>query len=160
MTDKEFGGKCTAMREFQILPHKGVGPIKLGMTREEVHAIFGEPQFSHGLREQFLDGFMVDFSEENRVEFIELAKSQQFRAILEGKCLHEIPAHEVIRHVSKYGEYDRNDPELGYSYVFVDLQLSLWRGVIPTANQEPDDSVGRYFEAVGIAEDGYFQLAQ
>ena len=100
---------------------------------------------------------MVDFNGEGRVEFIELAKSQQFRAIFEGECLHEIPADEAVRHVSKYGQYDRNDPEPGYSYVFLDLQLSLWRGTMPTADQAPDDPDGRYFEAVGIAVGGYFQ---
>jgi len=147
------------MQEFQILPHKGVGPIKLGMTREEVHAIFGEPQFSHGGREMFMDGFMTDFNEQDRVEFIELAKSRQFRAVFKGECLHEIPADEAVRHVSKYGQYDQNQRDLGYSYLFPDLQLSLWRGTMPTTDQELDDLDGQYFEAVGIAESGYFQPA-
>lgn len=144
------------MQEFQILPHKGVGLIRLGMSRKEVHEIFREPQFSHNKREMFLDGFMVDFNQDEKVEFIELAKSQQFRAIFEGKCLHEIPADEAVAYVSRFGTYDQNDRELGYSYVFIDLQLSLWRGTVPEKDQPPDDPDGRFFEAVGIAEQGYF----
>ncbi len=145
------------MQEFQILPHKGVGPIRLGMSRREVHEVFGEPQFSHNNREGFLDGFMVDFTQDEKVEFIELAKSQQFRAIFEDKCLHEILADEAVAHVSRFGTYDQNHWELGYSYLFVDLQLSLWRGTMPEEDQSPDDPDGRFFEAVGIAEQGYFK---
>jgi len=144
------------MQEFQILPHEGIGPIKLGMSRKEVREIFGEPQFSQNNREGFLDGFMIDFNEAGKVEFIELARSQQFRAVFEGKCLHEIPADEAVAHVSGFAMYDQNDRELGYSYVFIDLQLSLWRGTMPDADQAPDDPDGRFFEAVGIAEQGYF----
>jgi hypothetical protein len=98
------------MQEFQILPHKGVGPIRFGMPKEEVHAMLGEPQFTHGRRERFLDGFIVNFNEKDKVELIELAKSQQFRTIFEGECLHEIPADKAVVHVSKYGQYDQNHP--------------------------------------------------
>ncbi len=145
------------MQEFEVVPHKGVGPIQFGMSREEVHLIFGKPQFAYDNREMFLDGFMVDFDAGGKVEFIELTKSSQFRAIFEGKCLHEIPAEEPVAYVSEFGVYDHSDHELGYSYTFLDLQLSLWRGTIADEDQAPDDPGGRFFEAVGAAEQGYFK---
>jgi hypothetical protein len=104
----------------------------------------------------FLDGFMVDFNKEDRVEFIELAKSEQFRGVFEGRCLHDLPADEAVAFVSQFGTYDPNNRELRYSYIFLDLQLSLWRGTIVEPGQPDDDPDGRYFEAVGIAVDGYF----
>jgi len=145
------------VQEFQIIPHKGVGPIEFWMSREEVQTIFGEPQFSHDNREMFLGGFIVHFNGYGKVEFIALGKSPQFRAIFEDKCLHEMLADEAVAYVSKFGEYDQNDHELGYSYIFLDLQLSLWRGVIPIEGQAPDDPDGRFFEAVGVAERGYYE---
>ncbi len=146
------------MRDFTIVPHHGVGPIRLGMTRSQVHEQFGKPEFvtRDGSREGFLGGFMVDFDQEDRVEFIELAKSENFRGVFEGKCLHELPADDAVAVVSRFGTYDETVRDLGYSYIFPDLQLSLWRGTIADPDQPDDDHQGRCFEAVGIAVDDYF----
>ena len=146
------------MIEYDVVPHKGVGPISLGMSRDEVHAEFGKPEFaSHDNREGFHKGFLVDYNAAGRVEFIELAKSQQFRALFNGVCLHELLADDAVAFVQRYGQYNENDPELGHSYCFLDLQLSLWRPTIPAAGQSLNDDDGRYFHAVGIAEAGYFK---
>jgi hypothetical protein len=145
-------------REFIILVHYGVGPIHLGMTRSEVHEHMGDPQFVRkgDGREMFLSGFMVDFDQDGRVKFIELAKSDRYRALFEGRCLHELPADDAVALVSKFAAYDENHRELGYSYIFPDLQLSLWRDHIPDPEQPLDEPDGRYFETVGIAAAGYF----
>ena len=145
------------MVEYEIVPHVGVGPIRLGMTRDEVHVELGPPEFtSRDNREEFLSGFMVDYNSDGLVEFIELAKSREFRALYQGKCLHDMLAADVVSLVRQHGRYDEEDPELGYSYCFHDLQLSLWRPTVPEPDQPEDDPDGRYFHAVGIAEDGYF----
>lgn len=133
------------MVTYDIEPHVGVGPIKLSMSHGEVRRLFGEPRAVIDGREFYFDGFFIDFDSAGQVEFIELAESRHFRALFRGACLHELPAEEAVQLVSRYGEYDRNDPEPGYSYIFVDLQLSLWRG-----------TTDRRFEAVGVAVDGYF----
>lgn len=148
------------MRRFQIQPGVGVGPVKLGMTRQEVHDAFGEPESSYDEREGFLGGFFVDFDRTGRVEFIELANSVQFEALFEGKCLHQIPANEAVRLVSRFDKHDETNREIGYSYIFLDLQLSLWRGTMPQQDQEDDDNDGRFFEAVGVAIPGYFEVGK
>ena len=145
------------MQTFDIKPHIGVGPIELLMSRADVRRHFGEPQWVMAEREAFLDGFFVDFDPAGRVEFIELGRSRRFCALFHGACLHEILAGEAVKQVSQFGEYDRNHPELGYSYIFPGLQMSLWRGTVPAADQRPETADGRYFEAIGIAVDGYFQ---
>jgi hypothetical protein len=147
------------MLELTVIPHHGVGPIRLGMTRSEVHEQLGEPEHvsRDRSREGFLSGFMVDFNLEDKAEFIELAKSNRFRALFEGKCLHELPADEAVAFVSRFGRYNEDGRTLGYQYIFLDLQLSLWRGTVADPEQPENDPDGRYFEAVGVAEDGYFQ---
>jgi hypothetical protein len=143
---------------FDIRPNEGVGPIALGMLRDEVHTALGSPEGPpRGGREGFLGGFFVDFDTNGRVEFIELARSSRFRAIFHGTCLHEVPADEAVRIVGEYDQCDITNPELGYSYIFLRLQLSLWRGTRPGPNQAANDSDGGYFEAVGVGADGYFQ---
>ena len=147
------------MREFVIEPHVGIGPIRLGMTRAEVHETLGKPEFTHAdrKREEYLGGFMADYNAQGKVESIEIAESERFRGVFEGECLHELPAEQAVAHLTQFDDYDPNDPELGYSYTFIGLQMALWRGIVPEPDQDPDDDTGRFFEAVSVAEEGYFE---
>ncbi|WP_164103817.1 outer membrane protein assembly factor BamE [Candidatus Laterigemmans baculatus] len=146
------------MQTFEIKPKVGVGPIRFGMTREEVRKQFGSPEEGDQDREWYLDDMAIDFDASGRVTFIELAESENFRAILDDKCLHELAAEDAVAHVQRIAEYDPNAPEVGYAYVFPALQLSLWRPVLPENDQDPDDPTGRHFEAVGVAADNYFPV--
>lgn len=139
---------------FEITPHVGVGPVKLGMPVHDVEAVMGKPEHVHANRHGYLSGFMVDFDDTGRVEFIELATSKLFQATFNGTNLHNVTADEAVEFVSQFDSYDRNDPEVGYSYIFKNLQLSLWRGTMPDEGADED---GKYFEAVGIATGGYFE---
>jgi hypothetical protein len=147
------------MLVFTMQPLVGVGPINFGMTRSEVRgtlANLGQPKAvlrSPNTDCFFQNAFQVSYDDDGRVEFIETAASSEFRVILHGHSLHEIPATDAIRLVSQFAECDRNDPEKGYSYIFPALQLSLWRPVLPS---DPDDSEGRHFLAVGLGKAGYF----
>jgi hypothetical protein len=148
------------MMEFTIDPLVGVGPIKFGQTRREVQAILaglGEPKAV--LRNPntdcfFHNAFQVSYDDENRVEFIQAADSDEFQFLFRDESLHEMPAEEAVRFLSQFAEYDRDDPEKGYSYIFPTLQLSLWRGVLPSSVL--NDRAGRHFEAVGAGRAGYF----
>ncbi|MGC4113854.1 MAG: hypothetical protein QM765_04205 [Myxococcales bacterium] len=128
------------------------------MTRAEVHQVLGKPQRSgREEREAFLGGFFVHYDSAGRVEFVELARSPDFRAQFHGVCLHEVLAEEAVELVEEYDEFDETQPEPGYMYIFLDLQLSLWRGTCPEPGQPESDPDGRYFEAVGVAATGYFK---
>jgi hypothetical protein len=102
----------------------------------------------------FLGGFIVDFRE-GLVEFIELAKSAQFSATFHGVSLHNLPANDAVRFVCHYAAFDPADPELGHSFVFPEIQLALWRPVVPAPDQPSDETS---FHAVSIGVDGYFDL--
>jgi hypothetical protein len=134
------------VKTFGISPLEGVGPVRFGMTRDEVHAALGTPETVDDGREWFLDGFAVDFDSSGKVELLEFAASEQFRVLFHDQCIHELAADDAVALVSQHAIYDANDPELGYTYMFPKLQLSLWR---PTT-EEP------HFHAVAIGRDGYF----
>ncbi len=141
------------MKNFDITPHEGVGPIKLGMRRREVVKRFGSPEFDGDYRVGYFGGFLIDFDDDDKVEFIELTNSDQFDATYKSKNLHLLKANEVVAFIEQEDSYDVNDPEIGYSYIFKMLQLCLWRGIV--ADNESDEK-GHHFETVGIATGSYF----
>lgn len=141
------------MKRFEIVPRVGVGPITIGMAKAEVHTIFGSPEFEWANRAGYLGGFFINFSDIGQVEFIELAKSDKFVATFLGQDLHRLEAQGAVDFVSAHAAYDEKDPELGYGYVFPELQMSLWRSAMPDDDSEID---GRYFDTVGIGCDGYY----
>jgi hypothetical protein len=156
-----LGGQGEAVVEhFEIVPGVGVGPVRFGMHPADVQRLLGAPQHvknddaSHE-RQSFLGGFMVDFRE-GRVEFIELAKSEQFRATFHGASLHDLPPEEAVSFVSQYAAYDDADPELGHSFVFLALQLALWRPYVPDPDEPDDDDYS--FHAVSVGVGGYFDF--
>ena len=145
------------MRAFEIEPLRGVGPIRFGMSRDQVHEQLGSPQRVNDDREWFLSGFAVDFDADGRVEFIEAARSANVRINFHGECLLDMSPDKAVEFVSKFAPYDPSDPELGCSYVFPALQVSLWRPTMPQSDQSADESEGSRFHAVGAATAGYFE---
>ncbi|WP_282110341.1 hypothetical protein [Shewanella algicola] len=140
--------------KFEIEPHIGVGPIKFGMNRQEVEACFGKPEFDSDDRVGFMSGFLVDFDSNGKVEFIELANSRKFDVIYRGVNLHSIKSDDVVTFLEKYDAYDKSDAEVGHSYIFKILQLSLWRRTVPADDNDAD---GQHFDSVGIACGNYFE---
>ncbi|EHH2535244.1 hypothetical protein P3576_22605 [Vibrio parahaemolyticus] len=141
------------MKIFEIQLGNSIGPVKLGMTETEVNNVIGTPDCIYGHRHHFLDGLMVDFDNEGRVEFIEAAGSELFSTTLLGFDVHRTLAANVLERIQLEGSYDHSDPELGYSYVFKELQLSFWRPTLP----DLEEGEGLYFQSVAIASEGYFE---
>ena len=144
------------MKHFEIKPGIGVGPINLGMDRRDVLSVMGQTEFSNDESDGFLSGFRVDYNANNKVEFIELAESNKYEALFNGKCLHYMPADDVVEYLSTLDSYNKEDPELGYTYTFRKLNMSIWRSTMPEPEQAEEDIDGRYFEAISIAVEGYF----
>ena len=147
---------------YEVMPHIGVGPVKLGMSREKVRGIMPSPcqaflkgQNAEHETDAFHDcGFQVCYGGESPVaEFIELSRESGFRVIYRGVDIFATPADQVLAHVSNDAPYDPADPELGYSYIFPDLDLSLWRPVVPAS---PEDQEGREFLTIGVGAVGYY----
>ena len=67
------------MEIFEIQLGNSIGLVKLGMTETEVSNVIGAPDCIYGHRHHFLDGLMVDFDNEGRVEFMKLLRLSCFQ---------------------------------------------------------------------------------
>ncbi|MGR5150108.1 hypothetical protein ACQKP8_26630 [Photobacterium alginatilyticum] len=142
------------MKVFEIICLRSIGPVQLEMTVGEVKEILGEPDFVNGKRQCFLTGIMVNFDNDGKVEFIEVAPSELYSIVFNGMDVHRTLASKVIEQVLSKDSYDHEDPEFGYGYVFKGLQLSFWRPVMP---EDANDSEGQYFESVAVGCENYFE---
>jgi hypothetical protein len=123
---------------FDLSPHVGAGEIRLGMSRSEVRRVFGEPVTSYPkvpgapLTDTYFGAdLQVAYDSSDRVEYIELNGPGAVDAVFRGRSLLTLPAVDVLEWMRRFAEFDANDPELGYSYIYPDLDLSLWRPVMP-----------------------------
>jgi hypothetical protein len=103
----------------------------------------------------FENAFQVSYDGDERVEFIECARSGLFKIMFDGQALQEITAEEAMDCLRRVAASDEKTSEPGYSYIFPAIDVSLWRGVLPQAG---DNISGRHFEAVGVGKKGYFNL--
>ena len=143
--------------KFEIKPHIGTNEISFGMTRNEVHMKLGKPGFSKGksvfefndvvIPEPAKDGYyenelQISYDENECVVFIEFS----------GKSSEHTNAN-----------YDEKDNETPYSCTFKNIDLGLWRSVIPEVDETlidvPESDDGKYFWTVGIGSIGYYQNA-
>jgi hypothetical protein len=140
---------------YGVEPRVGIGPVRLGMARDAVRAAMlavGQSHVAdtHAARDLFhRNSFQVFYDEDEIAEYIELSRSTDFLAIFQGERILELPTDDAVRFVAQFASYSTTDRELGWSYVFPALDLSLWRPVI-----EGDE--GRSFATVGIGRVGYY----
>jgi hypothetical protein len=148
------------MRAYVVNPGVGVGPVRLGMHRDEVRAAMGqEPErflkagTSRYETDAYHDSAFQVFYEgdEPRVEFIELSGHGGFVAFYRGKDVFGTEASDLVEFIARDAPVDDRDPEFGYSFVFPSLELSLWRPVLPE-----DDPDGEFFSTIGVGVEGYF----
>lgn len=156
---------------FEIVPLVGVSPVRLGMSRDQVRSAMGvvpeefqKTASSAYPTDVFHDGFHVYYAgDEPIAEFIELSRDCGFEAFLDGIDVFGIPADELIVRLAQISAFDQDDPELGYSYVFPERELALWRPVFPGEDGNEEDQEGdegRYFATVGVGVQGYFSKAE
>ena len=146
---------------YEVAPLKGVGSILLGMSRAGSRSAMGvSPEtFRKSTADEFLtdayndSAFQVFFDAKETVEYIELSSGGPIPVVYKGISVFETQADELIEIISLDAPCDQNDPELGYSYIFPRLELSLWRPVIPESQNDED---GRYFSTIGIGRKGYY----
>ena len=143
------------IRTYEIFPLTGVGSVNFGMHRNEVQTVM--PEISVPFRKTRLSkvetdayheaGFQVFYNTDTLcVEYIELSRGCTFKAELYGIDPFEKEAGELIEFLSEIDTFDESNPELGYSYIFPTIELSIWR---PVTNQ-------KYFSTLGIGRKGYY----
>lgn len=167
------------MVRFNLIPHVGAGVIKLGMARNEVRAVLGTPEFSSekstldygdiAISASAKDGYyknelQIFFDDNNKVNFIEFSGrgARHTSVYLYEVEVFNLPATKLIQKIteSTNAKFDEEEKEIPYSYVFPEIDLAVWRQVIPELDEEtndiPDTDDGKYFWTIGIGVKGYY----
>ncbi len=150
------------METYLVEPLLGVGPVRLGMTREAVRQAMAVPPQSflktpHSRHETdaFHQGALQVFytGEAPTVEYVELSGGGELRAVFEGQSLFETPADELVTILGRTHAQHCDDDATPCDVVLPDLQMGLWR---PYAAESAGEEDGRYFATVGIGVPGYY----
>jgi hypothetical protein len=148
--------------KYEVNPIIGVGSVKLGMSRADVRSIMNAdphtfkktPTSKHDTDAWHNSGFQVFYrGEVPTVEFIELSRDSGIVALYKGIDVFNTVASKLIKKISEDDVYDASDPELGYSYLFPNLEMSLWRPIKP---ESLEDDEGKYFSTIGVGVEGYY----
>jgi hypothetical protein len=142
------------MDTVDVVPGTGVGPVRLGMSREDVHAALGPPAQTlapapgEPPAEAWKEGALRVHYTAGSVERIELHPGPALRALLDGRDVSTTRVTELVRHLySTRAHYDPNDPELGYRFHFPQLGLTLRRVKLP---EGPNDTEGQSFTSLTL----------
>ncbi|BAX79342.1 hypothetical protein [Labilibaculum antarcticum] len=165
---------------FELEPHIGAGKIKLGMTRDETRKILGKPEYSSeksvmnygdfSMPVPTKDGYFknelqITFDDNNKADFIEFSgKDSEFTEVYLSEIeIFKTPAPQLIKEisVSTNSDFDNEEEEIPYSYVFPSIDLAVWRQVIPEMDEQteeiPESDEGKYFWTIGIGIKGYYE---
>jgi hypothetical protein len=143
------------MRKLEVQPLRGVGEIRFATPRDEVIRLLGPWSSSAKKNLQafyptdgwFSNGLQIYYSgEQPSVEYIELSSGCGLEPICFGRPVFSTPVSELIALIQGHAPFDATDPELGFSYVFPSLELSLWR---PTVEDQ-------FFSTIGVGTNGYY----
>jgi hypothetical protein len=142
------------MDTVDVVPGVGVGPVRLGMARTEVHAALGPPPQllpsapGESPAEAWNEGALrVHYSAAGTVERVELSPGPSLRVLLEGREVSTTRVSDLVKDLYARARYEPNDPELGYRFHFPGLGLTLRRVKLP---QGPNDMEGRFFTSVTL----------
>ncbi len=144
------------MQEFLVKPHEGIGPARLGMTREEIRRALGQPSHVQEAHEKWgikfpnkdffcKNAFQVSYDDDMQAEFIEVASESEYEVTFEGVDVHRSAPQDVIAAIECFGEVDREQREYPVNLWFPSLHLSLYR-------EHSDED---RFDAVGVSTSTY-----
>ncbi|TLU66923.1 hypothetical protein FE810_05300 [Thalassotalea litorea] len=111
--------------EFLITPLIGIGPIKLGMLRDEIKEVLNDFfDSTRGDIDYYFNGNLQVEFDESRASFIGIAFDNSYTVFFEGVNVFDIDAVELFSLIaSKESDRHRFNPS---EYVFPEQILSLW----------------------------------
>lgn len=121
-----------AQLKYLIEPHIGIGPISLGMIRDEVVAAMeqcgGGPPVPRGSETEcfFENAFQVSFDGTDKADFIEICSGIPGEVLFGDRDVFDMHADELLALIRNYEEPDHKLSEPPDSYVFSGLILTLW----------------------------------
>ncbi|MGY6025394.1 hypothetical protein [Streptomyces spinosirectus] len=150
--------------DFDLAPPSGVGPLRIGMTRQSANAALDSFRDLSAVSESDRpgqrifrpSGLMISIDcMRDMLEAIELGRpsTQADRVIFRDLDVFAIPARELVQRMGEYTSIEA-DPDDPASFVASDLLLSFWRPF--AADDEPEEEQGYYFSSVLLARPGYY----
>ena len=87
------------MKEYKVIPHKSIGPVQLGMSRNEVREILGEPSYIEDAHVKweinfpdkdcfFNNAFQISYDANLKAEFIEISAEPDYTVTFDGISVH------------------------------------------------------------------------
>lgn len=144
------------MRQFVLKCHDSLGPVKLGMNMQQVHAVLGQPCHSAEPHERwgiafpakdyfFDNAFQVNYDSNGNVEFVEAAAHDSYVVTFDEIPVHTSQATAVLEAIRRHGAPDENDREYPCNQVFRDLDLTIYR----------EHGENDLIDAIGVGQCGY-----
>ncbi len=121
------------MDDLIIEPKRGIGTINLRMSKSEVERCindYAEKYEKHSYnRDGFKHCFQVEYDADERAIFIQLVYSLKdyFNCVFKDINIFTTKATELVSILEQISPYDRDHWELGCTYYFPEIGLSLWR---------------------------------
>jgi hypothetical protein len=145
------------MPVFDVVPHVGIGPLRLGMTQAEVRrAVAGhEVKPLRGCQEVVRDlGLWVDYPLGFAgVRFVQASRAKGVWVVFAGVDVFDTLADELVALVVRQqGLAPADFPPGRHEYLFPALRLALWRGVVA---DDPGER-GWAFECISVHAPGYY----
>ncbi|HAH46851.1 hypothetical protein [Gimesia sp.] len=139
------------MLTFEVKPRHSIGPVHLGMSREDVRSILGEPSYVQNAYENwgihfpdkdcfFKNAFQVSYNLELSANFIEVSAESNYLVTFDKIPVHDAAPHHIIAALSQHDKYDETEKEYPTNLWFPKLYLNLYR-----SHSEFDK-----FETIGI----------
>lgn len=147
------------MKSFEAIPHKSLGPVRIGAERAEVHEAMGVPECSfkkttasvHPTDAWFHSAFQVFYTAAGKVEFIEVTSGSGVEVVYFGVPVFSTAAGPLIEQLSKAAVFSSEDA--GCSYISRGTDVALWR----PASEEPE---GTFFSTFSLGVEGYYASVQ
>lgn len=148
-------------------PPNSINDIFLGASKKDINILLGECEgkdfedANYGYRDRewfFNHELCIYYDKEGLVEFLEVyGYGSEYKSTeIYGIEVFETTADELIEHIQNMSAttYLGDSAEFPYTYIFYDLQLTLWRNSLPDENNltVPLDEFGsgHYFLAIGL----------
>lgn len=141
--------------QFEINPHIGIGPVKLGMSREEVKAALGAKNHSHSEGEldyYFENAFQIEFVD-NKADFIGVSDEPDYTVTYEGVNVFDTQAKKLFEIIN--ANEDQPQTFDGYECLFLNQIITLWDA------DEQYDRMGaesrKVWAQIGVGSKNYLQ---
>jgi hypothetical protein len=129
------------MRIWLFVPGEAIGPLRIGMKREEVRRILGEPSAVRAARQQrgisfpetdyFWENSLQITYAQDRVDFIGANRGGPFDLLWEEQSLFSTTFTEITEAIARYTPVDTTDTEYPTTWRFPAWGLCLWRSCQP-----------------------------